>query len=63
MNPVSTILQVGFHCVTNPKLADELEQEAKHRPLTFMIGKKENIRTTRYLPTVCRPNSVSVSPS
>ncbi|EFX74857.1 hypothetical protein DAPPUDRAFT_323929 [Daphnia pulex] len=47
---------IGFHCVTNPKLGEELEQEAKHKVLTFMLGKKEDIRTTRYLPTVCRPN-------
>jgi hypothetical protein len=49
-------VQIGFHCVTNPKLGEELEQEAKHKVLTFMLGKKEDIRTTRYLPTVCRPN-------
>ncbi len=54
---LSHLFKIGFHCVTNSKLADELEQETKHKPLTFMIGKKENIRTTRYLPTACRLGS------
>lgn len=60
---LSHLFQIGFHCVTNSKLADELEQEAKHKPLTFMIGKKENIRTTRYLPTACRLGSHATDPN
>lgn len=35
--------------------ADELAHEAKFDELTFVYGKKEDIRTTRYLPTVCQP--------
>ncbi|KAI9559672.1 hypothetical protein GHT06_013677 [Daphnia sinensis] len=54
---------VGFHCVTNPKLGEELEQEAKHKVLTFMLGKKEDIRTTLYLPTLCRPNAEQADPT
>lgn len=57
------IRKVGFHCVTNPKLGEELEQEAKHKVLTFMLGKKEDIRTTLYLPTLCRPNAEQVDPT
>ena len=50
-------LQIGLHCVTNAKLAEELENEAKNKPLLFLIGKKEDFRTTRYLPTDCQPQS------
>ena len=52
--------QIGFHCVTDPKLGEELDQEAKHKVLTFMFGKNETFRTTLFLPTVCRPNAEQV---
>lgn len=49
--------QIGFHCVTNSKLGEELEQEAKHRVLTSMHGQKADIRTSRNIPTVCQPKN------
>lgn len=49
--------QIGFHCVTNSKLGEELEQEAKHRVLTSMHGQKADIRTSRNIPTACLPKN------
>ncbi len=54
------VSQIGFHCVTDPKLGEELEQEAKHKVLTFMFGKNETFRTALFLPTACRPNAEQV---
>jgi len=53
--PIDTMAKnIGFHCIEDPKLAKIMEQEAQNRPMSSMVGKREDFRHTIYAPTGCQ---------
>lgn len=59
-NLTISLLQMGFHCLVNGPLSDELKEAMAIRPLDELAGKEVTTTTVFRVPTSCTPSTSRV---